>query len=228
MTSAIVLGLGIARERLVRRRAALTVVLGAALIVVAAWIERRVGSLGASDRTLLAAFRVVIPLVALSLSAEASARDNLRGSVYCLARFGVTRRSAALGVVIAAIASSAVISFAFAVLAVLASGGGGALPVGVDALTSGWIGGLTGAAYASYCSLGASFGRRGSFRWAPVVVDWIAGGGTGLFAALFPRAHAESLLGGVASMGLSQSGSAIVLVIMTVIAGAIAALRAGS
>jgi hypothetical protein len=222
---AVALGLAMGRARVVRRSTALSVLLGAALVMVAALIERREGAAGAVDRTLAATFALVLPLVTFAVTAEATGRGNLRDAVWPAARYGVARRDVALGTVVAGAAASAVLGVLFAVLAVLAAQGEGNPPLGHDALTSAWIGALAGAAYAAWFAFGATFGRRGGGRWVPLVLDFVVGGSAGALAAALPRGHAANLLGGSGPMGLGQAESSLVLAGSTVLLAALAALR---
>jgi hypothetical protein len=222
---ALALGLAMGRARIVRRPTALSVLLGAALVVVAALVERREGSAGAVDRTLGATFALVLPLVSFAVAAEATGRGNLRDAVWPAARYGVARRDVALGTVFAGAAASAVLGALFAVLAVLAAQGAGNPPVVRDVFTSAWIAGLTGAAYAAWFAFGATFGRRGGGRWVPLVLDFVVGGSAGALAAALPRGHAANLLGGAGPMGLGQAESSLVLAGSAVVLAGLAALR---
>ncbi len=80
-----------------------------------------------------------------------------------------------------------------------------------DLLVSGWIGALTGAAYAGWFSLGATFFRRGVGRFVPLAVDLLLGGSAGVIGALLPRGNAVNLLGGPSPLGLGQPASAALL-----------------
>jgi hypothetical protein len=219
------LGFSITAARLLRRPAALATVLGAALVVTAAIIERRVTVVGAVDRTLAATFNLVVPLLALAVASEAAGRDNLREAVWPLARFGVARRDVALGVVAATALASAALAAPLAVLAVLASTGPGNPPAAADALTAAWIGALTAAAYAGWLALAGTFGKRGGGRVALITADFLLGGGSGLFGALLPRANAASLLGGLAPLGMTQASSSVILAACAVALSLLAAIR---
>ncbi len=222
---ALAIGLAVGRARVLRRPTIVSALLGAALVVVAGIIERRVGSAGAVDRALAATFNVVVPLVSFSVAAEVSARVNLRDATWSAARFGVSGRDVAMGAIAVALATSAALGAALAALAVLVAHAAGNPPLFHDLLTSGWIAGLTAAAYAAWFMAGATFGRRGGGRWVPLVLDFVLGGSTGLVGAVLPRAHAVSLLGGAAPLGLSQASSSLVLVVSAVVLASVAALR---
>lgn len=222
---AIGVGFAAARARLLRRPAALSALLGAALVVVSGLVEHRAGSSGAADRALSATFRLVIPLVCFGLAAEATGRGNLRDGAWPAARYGARCRDVALGSIASAVLFSAVLSALFAVLAVLVAGGGGALSTGYDAFTSAWIAALTAAAYVGWFSLGATFGKRGGGRWVPLVADFVLGGGAGFSGAILPRGHALNLLGIAAPMGLPQGASSAILAGSAVVLCLLAAVR---
>ncbi len=222
---AIAIGLAMGRARIVRRATLLTALLGAALVAVAALIERREGAAGAVDRTLAATFALVVPLVSFGITAEATGRGGLRDAVWPAARYGVARRDAALGTIVAAMAASAAAGVVFALLAVACAHGEGNPPLARDAFTSAWIAALTSAAYAAWFALGATFGRRGGGRWVPLVLDFTVGGGTGVAAAALPRAHAVSLLGGAAPLGMAQAESSLLLIASAVVLAGLAAIR---
>src|SRR5262249_37716586 len=79
---ALAIGFAMGRERILRRPTALSALVGAALVVVSALVERRLGSAGAVDRALAGTFNVVVPLVTFGLAGEASARGNLREAAW--------------------------------------------------------------------------------------------------------------------------------------------------
>jgi hypothetical protein len=222
---ALALGFAMGRRRILRRPMALSAVMGASLVVVSALIERRVASAGAVDRALAATFNVVIPLVSFSVAAAISARGNLRESVWPAARYGVARRDVALGAIGAGLAASAALAAIFGALAVAVAHGQGNPPLAGDLVTSAWIAALTGAAYTSWFTAGATFGRRGGGRWVPLLADFVIGGSAGLAGAVLPRANAASLLGGAAALGLPHASSSLILGASAVVLAAFAALR---
>jgi len=219
------IGLAVGRERLLRRPTALLALLGGALVIVAAVIELRAGSSGAVDRALFSTFRLVIPLVSFGVAFEAAGRGNLREGVWPVARYGVARRDVALGVMLAALLAAAALAAVFAVGSVALAHGPSSPPVLRDAFQSAWIGALTAAAYTAWFSLGATFGRRGGGRWVPLVIDFLVGGGTGVFGAVLPRGNAQNLLGGAAPLHLGQPASSAILLASVVGLSALAALR---
>lgn len=223
--AALALGLALGRERLFRRPTALSALLGAALVIVGAVIERRAGAAGAVDRALSGNFRLVIPLVAFGVAAEASGRGNLRESVWPIARYGASRREVALGLVAMAMVVSMGLGALFAVSSVMLAQGPGEPPLLRDAFQCAWIGALTASAYTAWFSLGATFWKRGRGRWIPLVADFLVGGSAGLVGALLPRSNAQNLLGGAGAMHLSQPASSGILLGSAVILTFVAALR---
>ncbi len=209
--AAIRLGASAARARVVRRPTALAALLGVALIVVSAVIERRAGSAGAVDRVLGNTFRVVLPLVTFGVTAAATGHDRLRDAVWPLARYGSSRRDLALGTILFAMAASAALAALFAVVSVVLAHSPGGPPLLRDAFQSAWIGALTASAYAAWFAFGAVFWKRGRGRWIPLALDLLFGASTGLLGAVFPRGNAQSLLGGAAPLHLSQPSSSAAL-----------------
>jgi hypothetical protein len=223
---ALAIGFAMGRARILRRPTALAALLGAVLVVVSALIERRMGSAGAVDRALAGTFNVVVPLLTFGIAGEVSARGNLRDTVWSAARYGVARRDVALGAVGAAAAASALLAGLLAALAVLVAHADGNPPLGRDVFTSGWIAALTALAYTGWFALGATFGRRGGGRWAPLLADFVLGS-AGIAGAALPRANAASLLGGAAPLGMAQASSSLVLLASALLLTGLCALRCG-
>ncbi|EYF03484.1 hypothetical protein [Chondromyces apiculatus] len=222
---AVLAGFTTAGRRLLGRRALVAVVLGVALTATSAVIERSTAPAGATDRALTATFRLVIPLVAFALTADAADRARLRDAAWPAARFGLGRGGVALGMVLAAVMGAAAVSGLVAVLAVLAAHGPGSPPLARDALVSSYVGALAGAAYGGWFSLGSTFLRRGRGRVVPLALDLLFGGSAGVLGAMLPRSHATNLIGGEAPLGLAQQGSAGILVGMALVLGLLAAFR---
>lgn len=222
---AVRLGVELALSRLRARRPLLALGLGVALAVAAAVIEVAFGSSGAVDRALLATFRLVTPLTIFALAADAADRTALREAAWPAARFGASSHHVALGIALAALLSSAVVGALLAVVVVAIAHGPGAAPFARDVLISGWIGALTGAAYAGWFSLGATFLRRGRGRFVPLVADFLLGGSAGVVGALMPRGNAVNLLGGPSPLGLGQSASAGLLALSALVLAFAAAAR---
>ncbi len=175
----------------------------AAFVVLAAIAERRAAPYGALDRTLTGAvFGITVPLVAFAAVRIVTRAARLDDSVEVLARHGLDRRGLVLGAV--TVVGIGVGAFS-AVLGWMAVGLGPS--TGESALRelapTGWVGVVTGAAYAVLLFAGATVGGSGWGRGAALLADWVLGTGTTLAAVPWPRAHARSLLGGerVADLG---------------------------
>jgi hypothetical protein len=211
--------------RLAARRPLLALAFGLALAVAAAVIEVSIAAAGAVDRALLATFRIVIPLTAYALVADAAGQTHLRGAAWPAARFGVACRDVALGIALAAALAVAVAGALLAAVTVTVAHASGAPPLVRDVLVSGWIGALAGAAYAGWFSLGGTFLRGGLGRAAPLAADLLLGGSTGVAGALLPHGNAVNLLGGAAPLGLSQPASAGLLALSALVLAVAAAIR---
>lgn len=217
-------GLSIAIERFRRRGFALAVGLAFALTVVAGLVERRVGGNTSVDRTLGVVFSWAIPLTSLAVVSLAISGLKLRDATWPVARFGAPRSRVALGLVGAAMLVSAVVSMVLSVTAVAVAhrDGGASLPA--DLATSAWIGALTGAAYAAWLSLGASFGRFGGGRNVILALDFVLGR-TDVFGVVFPRGNAANLLGFSAPLELGQRASSALLAGFALVVLAVASWR---
>jgi hypothetical protein len=219
------LGMEMTLSRLRARRPLLAFGLGVALAVAAAVIEVAFGSSGAVDRALLATFRLATPLTIFSLAADAADRTALRDAAWPAARFGAASHHVALGIALATALASAFVGALLAVVVVVFAHGPGAAPFVRDVLISGWIGALTGAAYAGWFSLGATFFRRGRGRFVPLAADLLLGGSAGVIGALLPRGNAANLLGGPSPLGLGQPASAGLLAASALLLALAAAAR---
>lgn len=206
------IGFRIGRQRLRRRRVVLLALLGLALAIAGAIIERRVTSAGAVDRSLVATFRLVIPLVTFAVVTEASARSRLREATWSGARFGAGHRDAALGLVAAAVLTSTVLSAVFAIAAVVCAHAPGSPPLVADGLLSAWIAVVVAFAYAGWFAFGSTFLKLGRGRYWPLALDFIIGGSTGLAGAILPRGNAMNLLGGAQPLDLTQPASMGILI----------------
>ncbi|MCK6589956.1 MAG: hypothetical protein L6Q76_20480, partial [Polyangiaceae bacterium] len=171
--ASILFGVGMAKHRLLRRRAALLALLALALSASGAVIERRFGSAGAVDRALESTFRLVLPLLTFAIVAEASERSRLREAAWPAARYGALHRDVVLGIVAAAALASAASGAILAALSVLLAHTSSAPPLVADALLSAWIGGITAFAYTGYYAFGATFLRQGRGRFIPLLADFL-------------------------------------------------------
>jgi hypothetical protein len=205
-------------------RAWLPIVGWALLAVFVAWMERKGGSSHAADHVLLGSYaELVLPLLVLSIVSGALGGEGLKASVRSLALFGTSERRVALVLMGTSMIVSAAISALLAVVLVLITGSSN--PLAFDLLTSAWIGGLGGAAYAALFCFGATFGKQGGGRAVFLVFDWILGSDSGVGATLTPRGNVRNLLGGAAPGELSQQASAAVLVALVLFFTLLAARR---
>lgn len=205
-------------------RAWLPIVGWCLLGVFVAWMERKGGSSHAADHVLIGSYaELVLPLLVLSIVSGALGGEGLKASVRSLALFGTSERRVALVLMGTSIVVSAAISALLAVILVLITGS--ANPLAFDLVTSAWVCGLGGAAYAALFCFGATFGKHGGGRAGVLVVDWILGSGTGVGAVLTPRGNLRNLLGGTAPGELSQQASTAVLIALVVLFALLAARR---
>jgi hypothetical protein len=225
MRTALWAGAAMTRQRLLRRPSVLLAVLGLALAVVGALIERRAGEAGAVDRALAGTFRLVIPLVTFGVVGMATGRGRLREAAWPAARFGLSRRDVTLGIVAATCAAAAALGALLALVSVVSAYAPGGEPLVSDALISAFVGALTGAAYAGWLAFGSTFFRRGGGLWAVLAADFLLGASTGPAGAVFPRGHAQNLLGGAPPLGLPQPASTAALLAIAIVLGLAAALR---
>ncbi|MFO0593198.1 MAG: hypothetical protein U0441_36985 [Polyangiaceae bacterium] len=223
----VVLGARLALERLRDRRTYGAVLLAVALAIAGGIIERSATSLGAVDRALGGTFRLVVPLLTLSLVSRAVSKDGLGPGTFSVARFGVPRFAVALGVTAAAAVVCAGLGAVTAALTVVGGHTASAPPLAMDLLQSAWIGAVTSLAYAAWTAFGSTY-FRGRGRWMPIAADYMLGGSTGFAAALLPRAHASSLLGiGEAPLEMPRVASFVALFVMTGLLTLAAATRSG-
>jgi hypothetical protein len=219
------LGLQAARQRLVSRAAALPALAAVGLSAVAGTLERGAAQRGAEGRALGSVFELVIPLATFALVGLLTGRRRLGEAAWALARFGGDRRAVTFGQVAATAVAAATLAAAASSVALLTSHGPDSPPLLSDVATSAWIAASTGAAYAAWFSLGATFLRFGGGRLGVLVVDFVLGS-AGLVAWVLPRGLALNLLG-LATFDLSQPGASVLLVLTTLLAGLAASLRSG-
>jgi hypothetical protein len=130
-----------------------------------------------------------------------------------------------LGIVLCFAAASTLGSALLSMVAVFSAYGSSSRSLWLELFSSGWIGGLVGSAYAAWFAAGSTFFDRGRGRWIPLVLDFFLGGGTGALAAVFPRSHAQGLLGDVSPLQFSQPQNCIALVVMFVVFSSLAIVR---
>lgn len=217
-------GAALATQALASRGFVLASTLALALTVVAALVERNVGSWGAVDRTLSVVVSWVVPLLSLAIVSLVVGPRRLRDATWPVARFGAPRLQVALGLMAVVIAACALASVAVASVAVLLGHTASAPPLASDLATTAWIAALTGAAYGAWLSLGASFGRSGGGRYVILVLDFVLGG-TDVLGAVLPRGDAASLLGLAAPFAGGQRLSSALLAGLALAVFAVAAWR---
>jgi hypothetical protein len=196
------------------------------LALATAFIERRSAPFGAPDRALGVVFRWLVPLESFAVLGLALGRARLSESVWCLARHGHARRDVGTGLVLSAMAVSALGAVAMVALALgtsYSSLGG----LGRDLGTSAWIAALGAAAYVAWFAVGATVLRRGRGRWLALLADFVLGSGAGVWAVPWPRCHLRNLIGGEPPLGLGQASSSVLLAAMAVVLALLASLQSG-
>ncbi|MGO9833823.1 MAG: hypothetical protein ACLP1X_06380 [Polyangiaceae bacterium] len=200
-----------------------------ALAIGMAVVMRGRGASHGADDVLIEAYgALVLPLLAYTLVGTTLGARSIAGSTTAVAAFGASRARAAAVTVGVGVGASALGGALLAATVAVVAHGTADPPLARDALASGYVGALGGAAYASWFSLGAGFGRRGGGRVVALVVDWLLGANGGVTALFAPRAHLRNLLGGAPPMDLSQRASAMALGILVVVCalGAVGRSRA--
>jgi hypothetical protein len=168
---------------------------------------------------------VALPLLAYGVVGAALGGDSLARGARSLVAFGASASRASLAEVLVAAAASALLASVVGVLVAVLGHGPSDPPLAGDALTTGWIAALGGATYASFFTLGASFGKRGGGRTWFLALDWLFGASHGAVAFATPRAHVRSLLGGVAVASCSNAQSTAMLVVLALVFGSAAIAR---
>jgi hypothetical protein len=215
---------GMRRVLVTRSLAAAMLTWGIAAVVASA--EKHVAPFGAAGRALEGqVFGLILPLALLWTSTRVLEPVKLETATSSLARFGLSRRSVALGLILASMLAGAFLAAVAAAATAIFAHDPTAPSTAVDAITCSWIGALTAAAYAGLFALGATFGRRGGGRFAALGLDFILGNTSGFAAVLLPRAHAQNLLGGEPPLLLGQPASAALLVFLATAFAALAAAR---
>jgi hypothetical protein len=197
-----------------------------ALAAVVALAEKRIAPDGAAGRALEGqVFGLILPFALFFSSTRVLEPVKLETATHALARFGLSRRWIALGLISASMVAGAVLAAVAAVLTALFAHDPTVPSIAADTFTCGWIGALTAAAYAGLFALGSTFGPRGGGRFAALALDFILGGTSGFASMLSPHAHAQNLLGGEPPLLLAQPASAALLVFIAAAFSGIAAAR---
>jgi hypothetical protein len=198
-----------------------------ALALAFAVAARTGGSLRGTDYVLSGVYgALVVPFIAYVLVGAVLGGRSLRASTEPLASFGARpARAAGITVLVSAAACALLCAALGAVLALVAHDAAYSAPVR-DAVASGYAGALGGGAYATWLSLGASFGRRGGGRVVWLAIDWLLGTNQGASALFTPRGHLRNLMGGAPPMDLSERASAAALLALAAVCTLWAARRA--
>jgi hypothetical protein len=208
------------------RAPVLVALLSLAVGVMVGLVERDYLALGAADRSLSVVFSLLIPLSSFAVTSLVVGRARLDDAVWPWARHGLPRRQLIIGMLLVGMLVAALIAAVTALAALLLSHGATAA-FGRDALTTCWIGALAAAAYVAWFGLGAAFWRMGRGRWLVLIADFTIGGGVGVMALPWPRAHLRSLIGFEAVADLPQRTSSVLLAAMAAVLLLLAALRFG-
>jgi hypothetical protein len=214
--------------RRIRGRAALAIAATAvAFTTIASFAERKAAVGDAASRALQGpAFGLAIPLATLALVTAALSGGRLDDAMNPAALLGANRRSAAIGAVAAVGTVAGVLGLLTASTAALAANGPPTTASLTDAMTAGWIGGLTAVTYTFLFMAASGFGVRGGVRTAALLADLMIGPVASPIAILLPRAHGLNLLGAAhAANGLGQPSSTAALVALCLLFGLILLAR---
>ncbi len=181
--------------------------------VACAVIARQNAWAHGADRVLSSVYgALALPFIAYAIAGAAFGGRSMVSSTAPLVALGTPPWRAALASVgVAALASALLGAFLAALVACVAHGAADP-PAGHDAIVSAYVGGLGGAAYATWFALGTTMGRRGGGRLVFLGLDWLLGGAGTPTALATPRGHLRSLLGGASSLSISERWSATMLV----------------
>ena len=202
-------GAALAWSRVGRLRTLVVAALAIAGVAAAADWERVQAPSMAVDRSLTGvAFGLAVPLLAYYLIREITARRRLDHAVFELARHGVNRRWASLGLLGAGAGLLAILGGLVAAAAVIGARG---FADPRDLAVSMWLGVLAGLSYAWLMGLGACVGRSGEGRLGSLAMDWFLGAGTSALAVPWPRGHLRNLLGAEPVLDLTQPAAMLSL-----------------
>jgi hypothetical protein len=193
------------------------------IVAVISLAEKQASVFGAASRALEdRVFGLLLPFVLLYVSTRILQPVRLEDAAAPIARFGFSRRSVGLGLVVASMVAGGALAAVAAAETALLAHDLTAPPPALDAFNCAWIGALTGFAYAGLFALGATFGARGGGRFWALGLDFVLGATSGFAAVLVPRAHAQNLLGGEPPLLLAQPASAALLVLLAIVFTALA------
>jgi hypothetical protein len=181
--------------------------------VTCAVVARQNGWPHGADRVLSSVYgALALPFIACMIAGAALGGRSMISSTAPLVALGTPPWRAALASVCVATLASAILGACLAALVACVAHGAADPPAGRDAIVSAYVGGLGGAAYATWFALGTTIGRRGGGRLAFLGLDWLLGGAGTPTALATPRGHLRNLLGGASSLNLSERCSASMLV----------------
>ncbi len=206
-------GIDMARERLAQRATLVATGLAFSFELGVALLERAQGASGAADRALTGgAFGIALPLFCYFLVGRACGGASLREALLPLARHGMDRRALTLGLSLpAALMAAAFAALSGLAVVLLTRGLGDPSATAGDALTSIWIGIVSGPAYVAAFVGASALGRRGQGRGWLLAADFLLGAGDSFLAFPWPKGHVRNLLGGAAVLELSQSAALLAL-----------------
>lgn len=194
------------------RRGWLPIAGWAALALLSALMLRGPGRIAGAEHGLRGTVGVVvIPLVTYGIVSACLGGIGLRASMRGMVALGASPVRAALASVVVAMAASAAVCGAVALLVCVIAHGPGDPPLFADAVSSLGIACIGGVAYASYFAAGSAIGK-GAMRGGFLVIDWLLGASSGFGAVFTPRGHVTSLLGGALCFDLSRRTSSVLLV----------------
>ncbi len=205
-------GADLSKERLRQGRAGVACGLALAFELGVALLERAQGRVGAADRALSGgAFGIALPLLCFFLVSRACGAANLREAVAPLARHGLGRRSLVLGLALPPALVAAAFAALGSVLVVCVTRGLGDPDLFRDIATSVWIGLVAGPAYVAAFIGFSALGRAGGGRSWLLLADFVLGAGSSFVAFPWPKSHVRNLLGGSATLELSQLAALLAL-----------------
>jgi hypothetical protein len=208
-------GMLVAGRRIACRSVLLTLIGAVVCVLGSTWLERgRPAVLGRVDVLRGATFGLVLPLFTYFLVARVVREGPIGSAVQALGRVGCNRRTAVVSLVLTVAAAAAGAGASLAILGAWSATGGGARTLA----TIGWVGAAGGASYAALFCWGASIGSKGGGKLAMLGLDWLLGLSSAGWAMPWPRAHLRSLLGGEAVLGWAPPASALVLILLILMA----------
>jgi hypothetical protein len=173
----------------------------------------------------VAAFgRLVVPIACFALAQLVIGPVRLRESLWSVARWGASRGSVALGLLVGLGVAAGLLALA-GVATCLGFAYAAAPHFGADVLTSSPLVALGAAVYVALFAAGSTFGDKGGGRWIGLGGDFVLGAGSGALSVVWPRSHLANLLGAEPPLGMTPSGSSLALLSILVAGTLVACLR---